>query len=30
CYSSNEFIDRDIYIQLDKGYVVLIYSKDKN
>ncbi|ASW50458.2 thiamine diphosphokinase [Streptococcus suis] len=30
CYSSNEFIDRDIVIQLDKGYVVLIYSKDKN
>ncbi|HHT7814795.1 TPA: thiamine diphosphokinase [Streptococcus suis] len=30
CYSSNEFIDRDIDIQLDKGYVVLIYSKDKN
>ncbi|HEL1601183.1 TPA: thiamine diphosphokinase [Streptococcus suis] len=30
CYSSNEFIDRDIVIQLDKGYVVLIYSKDKD
>ncbi|HFI0091796.1 TPA: thiamine diphosphokinase [Streptococcus suis] len=30
CYSSNEFKDRDIDIQLDKGYVVLIYSKDKN
>ncbi|HEM5082421.1 TPA: thiamine diphosphokinase [Streptococcus suis] len=30
CYSSNEFIDRDIDIQLDQGYVVLIYSKDKN
>ncbi|MDG3136554.1 thiamine diphosphokinase [Streptococcus suis] len=30
CYSSNEFIDRDIDIQLDKGYVVLIYSKDKD
>ncbi|HFI0231340.1 TPA: thiamine diphosphokinase [Streptococcus suis] len=30
CYASNEFIDRDIDIQLDKGYVVLIYSKDKN
>ncbi|BDD43417.1 thiamine diphosphokinase [Streptococcus ruminantium] len=29
CYSSNEFIDRDIEIELDKGYVVLIYSKDK-
>ncbi|AZR98518.1 thiamine pyrophosphokinase [Streptococcus suis] len=30
CYSSNEFIDRDIVIQLDQGYVVLIYSKDKD
>ncbi|HFI0122419.1 TPA: thiamine diphosphokinase [Streptococcus suis] len=30
CYASNEFIDRDIDIQLDKGYVVLIYSKDKD
>ncbi|HEM2634838.1 TPA: thiamine diphosphokinase [Streptococcus suis] len=30
CYSSNEFIDRDIDIQLDQGYVVLIYSKDKD
>lgn len=30
CYASNEFIDRDIDIQLDQGYVVLIYSKDKN
>ncbi|MFI3224721.1 thiamine diphosphokinase [Streptococcus suis] len=30
CYSSNEFIDRDIDIQLDQGYVLLIYSKDKN
>ncbi|HFI0265407.1 TPA: thiamine diphosphokinase [Streptococcus suis] len=30
CYSSNEFIDRDIEIQLDHGYVVLIYSKDKD
>ncbi|MBO4126670.1 thiamine diphosphokinase [Streptococcus suis] len=30
CYSSNEFIGRDIDIELDKGYVVLIYSKDKD
>ncbi|HEM4088704.1 TPA: thiamine diphosphokinase [Streptococcus suis] len=30
CYSSNEFIDRDIDIQLDQGYVVLIYSKGKD
>ncbi|HEM4276948.1 TPA: thiamine diphosphokinase [Streptococcus suis] len=30
CYSSNEFIDRDIDIQLVQGYVVLIYSKDKD
>lgn len=30
CYASNEFIDRDIEIQLDQGYVVLIYSKDKD
>ncbi|HEP1836440.1 TPA: thiamine diphosphokinase [Streptococcus suis] len=30
CYTSNEFIDRDIDIQLDQGYVVLIYSKDKD
>ncbi|MGU7918968.1 thiamine diphosphokinase [Streptococcus suis] len=30
CYASNEFIDRDIDIQLDQGYVVLIYSKDKD
>ncbi|HEM6215048.1 TPA: thiamine diphosphokinase [Streptococcus suis] len=30
CYTSNEFIDRDIDIQLDQGYVLLIYSKDKN
>ncbi len=30
CYASNEFIDRDIVIQLDQGYVVLIYSKDKD
>ncbi|MGU7926676.1 thiamine diphosphokinase [Streptococcus suis] len=30
CYASNEFIDRDIDIQLDQGYVVLIYSKDRD
>ncbi|HEM5144347.1 TPA: thiamine diphosphokinase [Streptococcus suis] len=30
CYTSNEFIDRDIDIQLDQGYVVLIYSKDRD
>ncbi|HFU4026306.1 TPA: thiamine diphosphokinase [Streptococcus suis] len=30
CYASNEFIGRDIEIQLDQGYVVLIYSKDKD
>ncbi|HEM5092551.1 TPA: thiamine diphosphokinase [Streptococcus suis] len=30
CYASNEFIDRDIDIQLNQGYVVLIYSKDKD
>lgn len=29
CYTSNEFVDRDIEIELDKGYVVVIYSKDK-
>lgn len=30
CYASNEFIGRDIEIQLDQGYVVLIYSKDRD
>lgn len=30
CYASNEFIGRDMDIQLDQGYVVLIYSKDKD
>ncbi|TCD45799.1 thiamine diphosphokinase [Streptococcus sp. X16XC17] len=28
CYTSNEFIDRDMIITLDKGYVVVIYSRD--
>lgn len=30
CYASNEFIGRDMEIELDKGYVVIIYSKDRN
>ncbi|HFI0579725.1 TPA: thiamine diphosphokinase [Streptococcus suis] len=30
CYASNEFIGRDMDISLDTGYVVLIYSKDKD
>lgn len=30
CYSSNEFLDGDIQIQLDTGYVVVIYSKDRS
>lgn len=30
CYASNEFIGRDIEIDLDTGYVVIIYSKDKD
>lgn len=29
CYSSNEFIGEDIEITLDKGYVLVLYSKDK-
>lgn len=28
CYSSNEFLDGDIEIELDQGYVVIIYSRD--
>lgn len=30
CYSSNEFIAGDIEIDLDSGYVVVIYSKDRS
>lgn len=30
CYASNEFIDRDMEIELDKGYVLIIYSKDRD
>ena len=30
CYSSNEFLDGDIQIELDTGYVVIIYSKDRS
>lgn len=30
CYSSNEFIDREIRIHLDTGYVVVIHSKDRS
>ena len=30
CYSSNEFLDGDIQIALDTGYVVIIYSKDRS
>ncbi|MBY5035005.1 thiamine diphosphokinase [Streptococcus gallolyticus] len=30
CYSSNEFIDEDLFIELDSGYVVVIYSKDRS
>lgn len=30
CYSSNEFLDGDIQIDLDTGYVVIIYSKDRS
>ncbi|MCP1639597.1 thiamine pyrophosphokinase [Streptococcus gallinaceus] len=30
CYSSNEFIDEDLVIELDSGYVVVIYSKDRS
>lgn len=30
CYSSNEFLDGDIQITLDTGYLVIIYSKDRS
>ena len=30
CYSSNEFLDGDIQIDVDTGYVVIIYSKDRS
>lgn len=30
CYSSNEFISEDMMIELDSGYVVVIYSKDRS
>lgn len=30
CYSSNEFIDENLVIELDSGYVVVIYSKDRS
>lgn len=30
CYSSNEFLEGDIQISLDTGYVVIIYSKDRS
>lgn len=30
CYSSNEFVSGDIEIELDAGYVVVIYSKDRD
>lgn len=30
CYSSNEFLKGDIHIELDAGYVVVIYSKDRS
>lgn len=30
CYSSNEFIDEELFIELDLGYVVVIYSKDRS
>jgi thiamine pyrophosphokinase len=30
CYSSNEFLEGDIQIDLDTGYVVIIYSKDRS
>ncbi|CRH92473.1 Thiamine pyrophosphokinase [Chlamydia trachomatis] len=30
CYGSNEFIDEDLVIELDSGYVVVIYSKDRS
>lgn len=29
CYSSNEFIGKEIEFTIDKGYVVLIYSRDR-
>lgn len=29
CYSSNEFIGRPIEFELDRGYLVLIYSRDR-
>lgn len=29
CYASNEFIGREMNIGLDKGYVIVIYSKDR-
>lgn len=30
CYSSNEFIDREMTVTLDRGYLVVIYSKDRS
>ena len=30
CYSSNEFIGREITVTLDRGYLVVIYSKDRS
>ena len=29
-YTSNEFIDRPIYLDFDSGYTVIIYSKDRS
>ncbi|MGT2911489.1 thiamine diphosphokinase [Streptococcus cameli] len=29
CYSSNEFVQGDIEIDLDTGYVVIVYSRDE-
>lgn len=30
CYSSNEFIGKDIHVSLDTGYVLAIYSRDRS
>ena len=29
-YASNEFIDRPVFLSFDKGYTVVIYSKDRS
>ena len=29
-YASNEFIDRPVFLSFDRGYTVVIYSKDRS